>query len=261
MLFIINFFITFLLLEITARLTKRHAVTIRLVLASVLGGLYSFILLVRHLPAAVSVLTKVATAVVILLIAFRYYRLKSFLHTLPVFLFANFVFLGITVGCILLFHAERIKVNNGVAYFDIGARSLIGCGLVAYVLSLVILRLYNRHTASKELFWVTAEKNGKSVSFFAFADTGNRLREPFSDAPVIVADSDKVKALSPSGERRIIPAATIGGTGYYEAFRPDRLVIKTEKGEEVVDHVYIALSDHIKAETYAAVFNPDILSV
>ena len=252
---------TFLLLAVTAKLTKRRAKTMRLVLASALGGGYSFLLLAPHLPAAVSVLSKVAAAAVILLTAFRFYRLKSFVRALFLFLFTNFVFLGITVGCILLLHADRIKVNNGVPYFAIGARGLLLCAVTAYALSLLVIRLYNRHTAKNELYWMTAEKDGKSVSFFAFADTGNRLREPFSDAPVIVVDGDKIKTLAAAGDRRLIPAATIGGTGCYEAFRPDRLVIKTAQGEEIVDNVYLALSDHLKTDAYAAVFNPEILSV
>jgi len=234
---------------------------LRLVAASAAGGAYSFILLARHLPAAVSVLSKVLAAIAILLIAFRFYRVKHFLRSLLVFLFSNFVFLGVTVGSILLLHAERIRVNNGVAYFDIGARGLIGCALVAYGLSVIVIRLYNRHVAKSQLFWVTAEKDGNSVSFFAFADTGNRLREPFSGVPVIVADSETVLPLAPDGEKRIIPASTVGGRGYYEAFRPDRLRIRTDKGEEIVDNVYIALSDHLKAEDYSAVLNPEILSV
>lgn len=242
-------------------LTKRHASALRLVAAAVLGGAYSFILLLRHLPAAVNGLSKVMAAVVILLVAFRFYRIKSFLSALLIFLFTNFVFLGVIIGSILLLHTESVKVNNGVVYFDISARVLLACALGAYVISLLIIRLYNRHMASRELFWVTVEKDGRRASFFAFADTGNRLREPFSDAPVMVVDSDKVKALTAIGGRRVIPAATIGGVGCYEAFRPDRLIIKTKNGEEVVDNVYIALSEHLKAEAYAAVFNPEILSV
>lgn len=261
MLFIINFFITFLLLEVTARLTKRRAQTLRLVLASVLGGVYSFILLVPHLAAPVSVLSKAAASVLILLAAFRFYRVKSFFHALMIFLFTNFIFLGVIVGCILLLHAERIKVNNGVPYFAIGARGLLLCAAAAYAVSLLIIRLYNRRTATRELFWVTVEKDGKSASFFAFADTGNRLREPFSDAPVMVVSCEKLKRLSVHEGKRIIPARTIGGAGYYEAFRPDSVVIKTAGGEEVVDNVYIALSEHLTADDYAAVFNPEILSV
>ncbi len=261
MLFIINFFITFLLLEVTAKLTKRRAQTLRLVIASAIGGLYSFIILLRHLPAAVNVLTKALAAVVIILAAFRFYRVKSFFRALSVFLFTNFIFLGVIIGCVLLLHAERIKVNNGVAYFDISARGLLACALTAYVASLMIIRWYNRRTASRELFWVTVEKDGKSASFFAFADTGNRLREPFSDAPVMVVDRERVKALCAKDSLRIIPAGTIGGTGCYEAFRPDRVVIKTGKGEEVVDNVYIALSEHLKTDSFAAVFNPEIISV
>ena len=261
MLFIINFFITFFLLQVTCRLTKREAKTDRLVLASAAGGLYSFILLAGRLPAAVSAASKLAAAVVILLLALRFYRVKSFLATLLIFLFVNFVFLGVTVGVYLLFRSEQIKVKNGVVYFDIGARGLLGCAFLAYLLSAVIVRIYNRRTAKNALFWVTVKKDSRSASFFAFADTGNRLREPFSGAPVMVADSEKAAPVAADCQTRMIPAATIGGTGCYQAFKPDCIIIKTDKGEETVDNVYVALSENMKADGYSAVFNPEILNV
>ena len=260
-LFIINFFITFLLLEVTARLTKRGAKTARLVLASAAGGAYSLIILADKLPAAVSFLSKLTAAVVMLLIAFKFYRLKSFFITLVVFLFANFLFLGIIIGLYFIFRSELIAVNNSVVYFDIGARGLLGCAFIAYLLSCLIVRLYNRRVSSNEIYTITAVKNGKSITLFAFADTGNRLREPFSNAPVIVAEGNRVSEFSADFEKRLIPASTVSGRAFLEAFKPDELTIKTAKGEEKIDNVYIALWEDMKNEAYSAVFNPEILSL
>ena len=61
------------------------------------------------------------------------------------FLAANFVLLGFIVGVWLLFRPRRIVVKNSAVYFDLPARTLLLLALAAYVLALLILRLYEKH--------------------------------------------------------------------------------------------------------------------
>ncbi len=258
-LFILNFFITFLLLQVTAKVTKCAAKTGRLVLSSALGGLYALIILV-DLPSYLSVLSRIIAAAVLLLTAFSLHRVKHFAAALLVFLFVNLVFLGVIVGCYLLFQSERIAVNNGTVYFDIGARGLLVCAFFAYVLSCGIVRLYNRKMAAGEVYTLLVESGGQCVTLFALADTGNRLREPFSGAPVIVAQEERLAALFDEKSQRLIPASTVSSTAYLRAFKPDRVTVKTAKGSEVLGDVYIALSTQMK-DGCSAVINPEILCV
>ena len=219
------------------------------------------IILADELPPAVTVLSKIAAAAVILLIAFRFYRVKSFLIALLVFLFTNFLFLGIIIGIYLIFKSDLIAVNNSVVYFNIGARGLLFCAFIAYLFSCIIVRLYNRRLAKDEVYTLHLENGGISVTLLAFADTGNKLREPFSNAPVIVARGDKLRDAVGGSTTRLIPASTVNQTSFLTAFKPEKLTIKTDKGEEVIENVYIALSDEMKNDCYSAVINPEILSI
>lgn len=45
------------------------------------------------------------------------------------------------------------------------------------------------------------------------------------------------------------------------AFKPDKIILKSSKGREVIENAYVALSDDIKDDKYSAVLNPEILSV
>ena len=145
------------------------------------------------------------------------------------FLAANFVLLGFIVGVWLLFRPRRIVVKNSAVYFDLPARTLLLLALAAYVLALLILRLYEKHAGRRALLELTVDTGARQVRCFALADSGNRLREPFSGAPVIVAR----RSLFPvhSGKRR----GTVG-------------------------EVYVALSEHIQNEDYQAVVDPKIFS-
>lgn len=259
-LFIINFFITFLLLSITSRLAKRSVRTFRLVIGSALGGAYSLIILVS-LPPYVSLILKILSAALIIICTFGFLRVKSLVLILVIYLFSSFVFLGIIIGIYLIFKAQRIAVSNATVYFDIGARELLVSSFFAYVFSCIIVRLYNKKASAGEIYTLKIERQGQSVTLFALADSGNRLREPFTGESVIVVSRDKIERLMPEGEMRVIPASTVSGSSFLCAFKPDRVSLKNFKGEAAVENVYVALSDELNAEGYSAVFNPNILSV
>ena len=82
---------------------------------------------------------------------------------------------------------------------------------------------------------VTATSTGLDV---AFADSGNKLTEPFTNYPVMIADESKM----PFEANRVIPFSTVGGEGGLNAFKPD--MVKISCGDNVVetDRIYIAKS-------------------
>lgn len=252
---------TFFVLRVTARLTKKDAKTIRLVLASSVGAFYSFVILLDELPFYIIALSKLLSAVIIVLVAFRFYRVSSFVFSLMVFFFSSLIILGVIVGACYLFNTSAIAVNNSSVYFDISARGLVLAGFVAYVMSSVVVRLYNRVLSSRELYTLIVENNGERSVMLAMLDTGNRLREPFSNQPVIVVSRDSVEHLVGDSNIRYVPASSVNNRTLLPAFKPSSIVLKSNKGSEVIENAYIAMSDDIDSSTFSAVLNPEILSV
>ena len=89
-LFAVNFFITFFLLIVTEKFSKRNGKIWRLVLASFIGGAYSLVILADGLSFAVSFLGKLAAACLIVLTAFKYIGIKVFIKETAIFFFVNF---------------------------------------------------------------------------------------------------------------------------------------------------------------------------
>lgn len=256
-LLVVNFFMTLLLLLLTATLTKQRQRTWRLCLAAALGAAYSLILLAPKLPAWAVVLSKIAVALVLVLLAFGFGSITKYARCLLCFLAANFVLLGFIVGVWLVFRPRRIVIKNSAVYFDLSARTLLLLALAAYLLALLILRLYEKHAGRRALLELVIDTGQAQVRCFALADSGNRLREPFSGAPVIVAR----RSLFPDMEtHRVIPYQTVGGEGMLTAFRPRQVTVHSGKRRGAVGEVYVALSDHIQNEDYQAVVDPKIFS-
>lgn len=259
-LFVINFFITFLLLQLTAKLCKKDVKIGRFVLSAVFGGCYSLIILINDMNSVISVVLKILSTLIIVAIAFKFYRVKSFLFCSLCFLFSSFVFLGIILALYFATGNSAFTVNNSVVYFNIGAKSLLFSALFAYLLACFVVRLHNRSIAKNEIYTIEITAKGKTVRLFAFADNGNKLREPFSDSPIIIVNENMVKDLV-GDNVRLVPTNTVNGKSLLVAFKPDKILLKTSKGEFVVENVYVALSNELNSKKFSAVFNPEILSV
>ncbi|MBR3150095.1 MAG: sigma-E processing peptidase SpoIIGA [Eubacterium sp.] len=260
MLFVVNFFITYFLLLATAKITKKKAVTLRFIIASVLGGAYSLIIL-ADIPSVLSVMSKALAAALIIITAFSFDRAAGFLSTYILFYIMSFAFLGAVYGLALLTKTPYVTMSNGTVYLDISARGLVGSAFLAYIISCFVVRLYNRQLTGGETYTLTVENDGNSVTLKALCDTGNKLREPFSGSPVIIADSERVKGIMNDGGARLIPTSTVSGKAFMTSFKPDRVTVETPRGREEVGNVYVALSDEMKSDGFSAVINPEILSV
>lgn len=256
-LLVVNFFMTLLLLLLTAAFTKQQRVPWRLCISSALGGLYSLILLAPALPGWLLVLTKIGMGLVLVFAAFGFGSIRRYLRCLLCFLGAHFALLGVIVGVWLVFRPRRMVIQNSAVYFDFPAHTLLLLALAAYLLALLILRLYEKYTGARALLELTIDTDQGAVRCFALADSGNRLREPFSGAPVIVVR----RSLFPAIETpRVVPYQTVGGEGMLMAFRPRQVTVRSGKRQGVVREVYVALSDYIEGNDYTAVVNPKIFT-
>lgn len=255
-LFVVNFFITYLLLLLTKLLIKENPKTVRLLLASFIGGMYSLVIFIDGLHFMITAIGKIAASAVMILTAFGFKRLSAFLKTLGIFYFSNMILLGVVLAVWLVFKPQGIVINNDTVYFDIPAKTLLISALAAYLISLAAVKIYNRAVGGNEIYSLTVFKNGEEIHMYAFADTGNRLKEPFSDYPVIIADSSKISF----DAERVIPFSSVGGEGTLKAFRPDKVIISSGKKSMETDRVYIAESS-VESKDFSAILNPEIINI
>ena len=255
----LNFLLTFLLLEITAKLTKKRVVGVRFVFSSAIGAAYSLIIFCDGMNEAVSALLKIASSLAIVAVAFSFHRLTQYIKSVLIFYFSSIIILGVTAAVCFVFKLGFVAVNNSVLYFDLSAGVIIVCALSAYLLSCIVIGIYDRVLSKKEIYTLKIEYKGNSVTLLAFLDSGNNLREPFSNSPVIVVDKSKINFEIESF--RYVPVKSVNGNGLLTAFKPDKMILKSSKGEEVIENAYVALSDNIENESYSALLSYNILSV
>lgn len=217
------------------------------------------IIFLDGMNGVLSVLLKIASSLVIVAAAFSFHRVTQYIKSVLIFYFSSIIILGVTVAVCFVFKLGFVAVNNSVMYFDLSASMIIVCALLAYLFSCVVIRIYDRVLSKKEIYTLKIEHKGNCVTLLAFLDTGNNLREPFSNSPVIVVDESKINFSIDSF--RYVPVNSVGKGALLRAFKPDKIVLKSSNGEEIIENAYVALSNNINNENYSALLNYNILSV
>ena len=83
--------------------------------------------------------------------------------------------------------------------------------------------------------------NGRCARFIALIDTGNRLTEPLSGQPVLIAEASLVRDILPDAGWRQVAYGALGGGGTLPCFRADAVWVETRRGPRRVPDVWIAV--------------------
>lgn len=257
----VNFFLTYFLLLACAKFLALPAARGRMAAASGVGAVFSLAVLLPELPAALSFGMKLLMAAAIVLCAFGFGGAKRLVRNTLAFALVNFAFAGLMVAVWFFFAPQGLVIRNSVVYFNISPVLLILLAIGCYLILSLAGRITGRQ-APKSLFCRIAVTNGGATCFCtARVDTGNSLREPFSNDPVVVLERETARRVMPpegSLNFRLIPYDAVSGSGVLKAFRPDQLTIYCGKKVLRVSRVYIAVSE-TRLGASEALLNPDLL--
>ena len=202
----------------------------RLVLASLLGGISSLYILIGNTLPIIDVLYKLLSGLVIVIVAHRYSGLKNLFIMYLTFMIIGFSLCGGAEFAENLFRSKVVN-ENFISYFEISPLLLISITVLIYLTVLFIRKILERNSFSRRALLIISLKGFKK-KYTAIIDTGSDLRDPFSDAEVFVLNNalyDEIKLLLEFNEfqkrQRLIPATTINGSALMEGIRCDEATI------------------------------------
>lgn len=253
----LNCLIDYLLLSLTARLSHSPFCRLRAVLGALLGGLAACRILLP-LPPLLSLLFHVATAALIVTVAFRPDGLRRAIRRVVTFYVVSALLSGAVTALWYVTGSDVIIAAGGVVYWAVSPLWLTVCTVAVYG----GIRFYERLTsraapAAREYTVVVRDAHGECTCR-ALYDTGLHLREPFSGEPVIVVHRSRLD--TPSDTRlRMIPYRSVGGSGLLPAFRPRSVTLHTLGAPpRDISGVYVALSDEPSGSEYTALIGREI---
>lgn len=289
-LFIENFIINFLILSITSKFSKYKTTRTKLLIGSAVGALYIIFAFFPTFKIFFSLSMKIAVSVLMIIIVFAPEKFQHFFKLLGIFYVISFAFGGAAFA--LFYFTGRGNVINGTFYIrDFPLSLLISAFAVVYLLLSYCWGYIQKKILSDELVYnVHIELYEKTVEVIAIIDTGNSLKDPITDTPVIVVEYGALKVLLPdslssifeksdgdidltnlynlSGDTnlvlkiRLIPFTSLGRqNGILVGIKPDRVLLNNKDGSKEIRDVIIGIYNNrvSKDGHYSALLYPEIL--
>lgn len=254
-LFCVNFIIDYFLLQLTAKISKSPCKFARQLAAAAFGAACSFIILLPSAGAFLICVFRLVTAAATVVIAFGFFSKQCFLKRTICFYLSSLLFSGTVFLLWSTLKPNGMFFKNGIMYYKLSAPILIGVSAAVYAIITVALRFFKRNSAV--VCRVTVKDGGVCEQITALVDSGNLLKEPFSQKPVMLLDKRYEDIFCGNGKpHRVIPYSTVSGSGVISGFQPDSVTYEAGGVSTPID-VYLAVSKTPLEKEYGAVIGTD----
>ena len=232
-----NIFEDFLLLYAVKYILRVKTNYYRIILGSLAGGILS-VLSLFNLNFFISILFKIISALVLILIAFGFRSKKLFVKAVSTLIVITFLVNGAIICFYLALRPNGMVIINDSVYFDISPLLLIILTLVVYIILFLFKKLFKNHSKSNLVKDVEIKLNNSSFIIKCKLDSGLNAKEPFSGSSVIIVEKSIFNDTIKDCNLRVIPFNSLGGNGIIYGFKPDFVIIDNKT---INEEVYIGM--------------------
>lgn len=287
--FIENLIMNYIILFATGIIIKIKIKHMRLILASVLGAIYSIVAYMSILEIYSSIVLKIVLSVIIVYIAFNPQNVKNMWKDIVIFYMTSFVFGGAAFALIYIIKPQDILMKNGLFLGTYPLKTIILGAIIAFIIIVTSFKIVKSKISKKDMFCTIKVKlNQREIEMKAMIDTGNLLKEPISNTPVIVIEHTLLYNCMPKeilnnlenilggdfenipeeiknkyiSKLKVIPFSSLGKqNGMLIGIKPEYVIVKDEDNENKIDNVIIGIYNKslTKKGEYRALIGIEIL--
>ena len=193
-----NLCMNYIILFATGYIMKLKMKYLRIIISSLIGGVYAIISYIDIIPVYSTLIAKIILSVSMVYIAYYPKNVKLCLKELLLFYLVSFVFGGCAFALLYIIKPQNILMKNGVYIGTYPLKVALIGALVGFILTYLAFRLIKGKISKKSVFYeVRIFFKDKIVDVIAMLDTGNLLKDPISQMPVILVQKDKLNELIP----------------------------------------------------------------
>ena len=187
--FLENLVMNSIILIASGIILKKKLKWIRILLASSLGAIYTIIGYISVLQIYSNLVLKVILSILIIYIAFNPQTVKQLWKDVLIFYLTSFVFGGVAFALIYVVKPQDILMKNGLFLGTYPLKTVLLAAMVAFIIIIAAFAIVKTKFSKKDMFCdVEVELNNKKIKTRAMIDTGNLLKEPITNTPVIVLE-------------------------------------------------------------------------
>lgn len=269
MVLLINFIMNSVILVLTAYAAGITFQWKRLLLASLMGGIYVLAGILPEMAMLYSIPGKLLASVIIISLAFGCKSLKITLILVGNFFIVSFILGGSVLGWLYFVQTgapHDITHDIDLSWGNLAIGSVIALIFILLLVKQMLARMYRRQT----LYKAKIEYDGRAIEITGMLDTGNGLYSLLGHKPVVLLtcqaslrllSSEATEFLirnSPDAwlskldqcqdsvwlsRMEIIPYQSVGSRSMILGFRPDSITVITEYGPAQTANVLLGIYD------------------
>ncbi len=184
-----NIIMNYIILVATSIILKLKINHIRIIISSLLGAIYSIVAYIGFIKIYENIILKFILSIIIVYIAFNPQNMKKMWKDLTIFYLTSFVFGGVAFALIYIVKPQNILMKNGMFLGTYTLKIIILGAIISFIIIIVAFRIVKNKISKKDMFCnVEIKINNKLIKTKAMIDTGNFLREPITNIPVIIIE-------------------------------------------------------------------------
>lgn len=184
-----NLIMNSLIILATGIILKEKIKIIRLFFSGLIGAIYSVISYMSILEIYSSMILKIILSIVIIYVAFNPQTIKKMWKDLVIFYLTSFVFGGAAFALIYIVKPQDILMKNGLFLGTYPLKTIILGAIIAFGIIITAFTLVKTKISKKDMLCkIEIGLNNKKIETTAMIDTGNLLKEPITNTPVIVVE-------------------------------------------------------------------------
>lgn len=197
-----NICMNYIILFATGLIVKVNIKQVRVILSSLLGGIYAILLFAPVLQVYSNIIFKILISIVMVYISFNAKNFKVLIKQVILFYLVSFAFGGCAFFLLYFIRPQDILMRNGYLTGTYPIKIALLGGIVGFVVVNIAFKIVKGRISKKDMFCdIEIYFREKKASIKAMIDTGNLLKEPISGMPVIVVEKQELEDIIP---RKII---------------------------------------------------------
>lgn len=184
-----NLIMNYIILLATGIIAKEKIKHIKLILASLLGAIYTLIAYVNILEIYTNFALKILLSILIVYIAYNPQNVNKMWKMLLLFYLTSFAFGGAAFALIYIVKPQDILMKNGLFLGTYPLKTIILGTAIAFGIIITAFSIVKSKITKKDIIYdIEIKMNNKLIKTKALVDTGNMLKEPISNMPVVVIE-------------------------------------------------------------------------
>lgn len=184
-----NLIMNYIILFSTGIILKIKINHVRIIIASLLGAVYSIVAYAGVLKIYSSFLLKIILSILIVYIAFNPQNAKKMWKYILIFYLTSFVFGGAAFALIYIIKPQDILMKNGLFLGTYPLKTVMLGAVISFPIIVTAFSIVKNKISRKDMFCdIEIKLNKKVIKTKAMIDTGNLLKEPITNTPVVVVE-------------------------------------------------------------------------